>query len=221
MKENVEELTRLFTNGKTAHKKLSVLYDKLVPTRWPDYFQATVRTNSNGWPTVSGPKELPESRYTSETLETTRTTHDSWVADVNTALDKIGKARYKMQFADPTKKESPTIQTPTKTTRNEDDWSDILEYWELELGELRRIIIDYETSSEQEAKEVVSQDIEPATYDPKTKTIFFANEAIRFTKSAEYSPAICRLMFENPDKLTRSEERRVGKECRSRWSPYH
>ena len=23
------------------------------------------------------------------------------------------------------------------------------------------------------------------------------------------------------DSLTRSEERRVGKECRSRWSPYH
>ena len=23
------------------------------------------------------------------------------------------------------------------------------------------------------------------------------------------------------DKLDRSEERRVGKECRSRWSPYH
>ena len=27
----------------------------------------------------------------------------------------------------------------------------------------------------------------------------------------------CELGFEN----TRSEERRVGKECRSRWSPYH
>src|SRR2546430_11949930 len=25
----------------------------------------------------------------------------------------------------------------------------------------------------------------------------------------------------NPDKGYRSEERRVGKECRSRWSPYH
>ena len=24
-----------------------------------------------------------------------------------------------------------------------------------------------------------------------------------------------------PSGLTRSEERRVGKECRSRWSPYH
>ena len=25
----------------------------------------------------------------------------------------------------------------------------------------------------------------------------------------------------SPDLRTRSEERRVGKECRSRWSPYH
>ena len=27
--------------------------------------------------------------------------------------------------------------------------------------------------------------------------------------------------FENGDNTSRSEERRVGKECRSRWSPYH
>ena len=26
---------------------------------------------------------------------------------------------------------------------------------------------------------------------------------------------------DDPQTLTRSEERRVGKECRSRWSPYH
>ena len=26
---------------------------------------------------------------------------------------------------------------------------------------------------------------------------------------------------ESTEKATRSEERRVGKECRSRWSPYH
>ena len=25
----------------------------------------------------------------------------------------------------------------------------------------------------------------------------------------------------DPDEVARSEERRVGKECRSRWSPYH
>ena len=28
-------------------------------------------------------------------------------------------------------------------------------------------------------------------------------------------------IFEGPAAGTRSEERRVGKECRSRWSPYH
>ena len=28
-------------------------------------------------------------------------------------------------------------------------------------------------------------------------------------------------VVETLDYLTRSEERRVGKECRSRWSPYH
>ena len=27
--------------------------------------------------------------------------------------------------------------------------------------------------------------------------------------------------FEETEEKTRSEERRVGKECRSRWSPYH
>ena len=27
--------------------------------------------------------------------------------------------------------------------------------------------------------------------------------------------------FQIPHELRRSEERRVGKECRSRWSPYH
>src|SRR3712207_1175660 len=30
-----------------------------------------------------------------------------------------------------------------------------------------------------------------------------------------------RQLTERPNVLTRSEERRVGKECRSRWSPYH
>jgi len=31
----------------------------------------------------------------------------------------------------------------------------------------------------------------------------------------------CPLQAKYADELIRSEERRVGKECRSRWSPYH
>ena len=30
-----------------------------------------------------------------------------------------------------------------------------------------------------------------------------------------------KIFFKNPLEIFRSEERRVGKECRSRWSPYH
>ena len=30
-----------------------------------------------------------------------------------------------------------------------------------------------------------------------------------------------KIHFGEPGNLARSEERRVGKECRSRWSPYH
>ena len=36
------------------------------------------------------------------------------------------------------------------------------------------------------------------------------------------SPSLCKETYtERGDMGTRSEERRVGKECRSRWSPYH
>src|SRR5256886_4723201 len=37
--------------------------------------------------------------------------------------------------------------------------------------------------------------------------------------AANSSRAACEGHADNP--LSRSEERRVGKECRSRWSPYH
>ena len=42
----------------------------------------------------------------------------------------------------------------------------------------------------------------------------------------KYVCKVCGYVYEgdNPPKkcpTTRSEERRVGKECRSRWSPYH
>ena len=41
------------------------------------------------------------------------------------------------------------------------------------------------------------------------KILFAASEAVPFIKTGGLAD------------VTRSEERRVGKECRSRWSPYH
>ena len=47
-----------------------------------------------------------------------------------------------------------------------------------------------------------------------------------FNHTMEKAPINATGQWQNPDtghggSVTRSEERRVGKECRSRWSPYH
>ena len=39
--------------------------------------------------------------------------------------------------------------------------------------------------------------------------------------TATYSELADGLLLQHFDWIQRSEERRVGKECRSRWSPYH
>ena len=43
----------------------------------------------------------------------------------------------------------------------------------------------------------------------------------RRTEIRRYSRRILRAFSDDINKQLRSEERRVGKECRSRWSPYH
>ena len=48
----------------------------------------------------------------------------------------------------------------------------------------------------------------------------YANGHQLIASSVDLSADDKRLMDELSD-LSRSEERRVGKECRSRWSPYH
>ena len=42
-----------------------------------------------------------------------------------------------------------------------------------------------------------------------------------YTFSFDFSPRPGTAAAENKVEVLRSEERRVGKECRSRWSPYH
>src|SRR5256886_4661412 len=43
----------------------------------------------------------------------------------------------------------------------------------------------------------------------------------RYTKMAKFIPTTTNIAAPEFAALFRSEERRVGKECRSRWSPYH
>ena len=47
------------------------------------------------------------------------------------------------------------------------------------------------------------------------RLITFVENYKKFNPGTNHKLVICL------KKITRSEERRVGKECRSRWSPYH
>ena len=44
---------------------------------------------------------------------------------------------------------------------------------------------------------------------------------LHFEGSIPHRPALALDVLDNLPEEWRSEERRVGKECRSRWSPYH
>ena len=50
--------------------------------------------------------------------------------------------------------------------------------------------------------------------------MFMGFEGVKHHVGKELENVIC-ICDDIPYNLDRSEERRVGKECRSRWSPYH
>ena len=62
---------------------------------------------------------------------------------------------------------------------------------------------------------------------PRNKVTLDGNEAVAYVAyhvsevAAIYPITPSSPMGESSDAWARSEERRVGKECRSRWSPYH
>ena len=53
-----------------------------------------------------------------------------------------------------------------------------------------------------------------------TSTVTLEPKKTKSVTVSIVSPPICHEVM-GPDAMIRSEERRVGKECRSRWSPYH
>ena len=65
-----------------------------------------------------------------------------------------------------------------------------------------------------------------AQWQQDVKALFFLNASggmpmafVQALKAMDYEPIP--LSGDASTKVVRSEERRVGKECRSRWSPYH
>ena len=55
----------------------------------------------------------------------------------------------------------------------------------------------------------------------KKTTISTSSVKVQFMTSSKDFTAIMAKFWVAINEMARSEERRVGKECRSRWSPYH
>ncbi|MBP7807025.1 hypothetical protein KA047_00845 [Candidatus Saccharibacteria bacterium] len=201
MKEDVAELVRLYDDGSKASDKFGKLYSAIVPTRMPSAMSMPqiTKTGPFGIPTFGYPTPEPEHERTVELLQSAKQYIDGWIKNVEDVLVRIGKTRYKMKFNDPRGSGVSNLSI-SELTENERKLDDILDDFGDRVAELRHIIFDYEESSERSLP-TVTQVVEPARYDTKNRTIFFADEAIRFNKNAEYSPAICKLMFSKPHEL--------------------
>lgn len=197
MKENVDKLTQLFQDGRNASEQLNELFEALVPKRTFIDTMPKIGTGKYGLPYTYYPEKEPEHHATEETLGTVTTYVKGWTDDVNAVLDAVGKARYKMQFNDP--KEVGAMFMHGELTPNESAMMDVLYDFGSRLGELRKIIIDYETTGEKAIATTAT--IAPATYDKKTSTLSFAGKDIRFKKNAPFTPALCDVIFSQPDKL--------------------
>lgn len=201
MKDDVDKLVKLYEEGNKVGADYYKFAMEIIPTRLSSGLSMPqmVKSGPLGIPTFAYPEPEPEHEKTAETLSSVKKFVSEWVDNVNNILDKIGKTRYKMQFNHPKSTGSSSLHI-AELTNNEQNLYQILDDLCDRVEELRRIIFDYEESSERSVATSVKA-IEPARYDKANRTIFFADEAIRFNENAEYSPAICKLMFEMPDKL--------------------
>src|SRR3712207_9565590 len=78
-----------------------------------------------------------------------------------------------------------------------------------------------QTKSTFNAQPINTKNITKTLYPGKA---FLPNKYLIFASPKKYHPIIVEKAKKNNDiamNFSRSEERRVGKECRSRWSPYH
>ena len=68
--------------------------------------------------------------------------------------------------------------------------------------------------------EIKDPNIVKTVIDKKGFALYFSRAEIPFLRDKDYSPVYYKHLGIYAY-TKRSEERRVGKECRSRWSPYH
>lgn len=126
-------------------------------------------------------------------LKEISTYEKTWVKKVRGLLTKTGKHRFLLEFDDPSGGGNTTGMLVDRPNKRVEAVHDALSSLSENIEALRAVLPELERTIEKPLK--LSGDIEPPSYDHSKKTLFFADEAFRFTKSAEYMPAICELLI--------------------------
>ena len=194
VKKSVEELEVLYYKGSKTVDALIAVYEELVEDRFD-----RILLPSLPHPYVNEDNaQKALDRY--DTFKGLSKSVDDFYAEWTGAVNAILKdtPRFRLLFNDPNEAGymgNIWKNIPQPVQAIEDKLSDLYR----RVQSLYKIIIEMDRNADQ-MKRPNTKDIEPATYDKKTRTIFFADEAIRFKKDATYSPAICELMFSHPEK---------------------
>lgn len=199
-----EELIRLYDDGAIMLKRYKDIADKIIPTRY-NFHIPQIKVDSFGIPYQEPePKPTPEHHQLNVIVEKVEKYIKDWEMDINKLLSKVKQTRFKLQFNNPNQKIPYPIRTGD-TTEKEQYLDDMIYSFEEKHKELRAIIIELEQSNEVVQKPDM-KNLEPATYDKKTRTIFFADEAIRFRKDANYTTGVLAMIFDKPKKLWTMKE---------------
>ena len=85
-------------------------------------------------------------------------------------------------------------------------------------GKIMRFDIEY---IEKLAKVLADNSLTEISLEDGEQAITLRNEVVGVTAAPVVAAPVTQPQTAHPAQASRSEERRVGKECRSRWSPYH
>lgn len=200
VKQTLEELKKLYQDGKITIAKFKDAYDEIVPIRSQMLAEPYCIQTKSGIPKVgmTNPLKKPEHPQLATIAEEADKYTKKWMKSVDSLLSSLEQIRFHLQFENP-KQKSSIVPKIGETTLLEKRLYNSVKSLSEHHAELRQIIIELEKATEIiTTKNTV--DIEPAYYDKRTRTIFFAGEAIRFKKDATYSPAVCELLFNHPEK---------------------
>lgn len=194
----IEELTKLYDDGKSVIAKFEHAYNTLVPDRH-ELFAERLQMNHYGMLERIKPAPKPQHFQMDEIATKAVNYAATWTQSVNDLLAKVPQTRFRLQFNDPNQKYAMMAKLGKKTPA-EEGLFDITYNLASRHAELRQIIIELEQTTEQ-APATDTKYIAPATYDKQTSTLSFAGKDIRFKNNAPFTPALCDVIFSQPDKL--------------------